>query len=48
MYSYPCTCANGRYEIVQDLAINEFSREKMQITERELREERDAVKALFR
>jgi malate dehydrogenase len=48
MYSYPCTCANGRYEIVQDLAINEFSREKMQVTERELREERDAVKDLFR
>ena len=48
MYSYPCTCANGRYEIVQDLAINEFSRDKMQVTERELREERDAVKDLFR
>ena len=48
MYSYPCTCANGRFEIVQDLAINDFSREKMQITDQELREEREAVKELFR
>jgi len=48
MYSYPCTCANGRYEIVQGLDINEFSREKMQVTDMELREERDAVRELFR
>ncbi len=47
VYSFPVTCANGRYEIVQDLAINEFSREKMRITEQELIEERDAIKDLL-
>ena len=47
IYSYPCTCADGRYEIVQGLEINDFSREKMASTDQELREERDAVKGLF-
>lgn len=47
MYSYPCTCSNGRYEIVQGLEINEFSREKMKITEQELREERESVAEMF-
>ena len=47
MYSYPCTCSNGRYEIVQGLEINEFSREKMQVTEQELREERESVAEMF-
>jgi malate dehydrogenase len=41
------TCRDGRYEIVQGLEINEFSREKMQITEQELREERAAVEELL-
>ena len=47
MYSYPCICSNGRYEIVQGLEINEFSREKMQVTEQELREERESVAEMF-
>ena len=47
MYSYPVKCTGGAYEIVQDLEINEFSREKMSITEQELREERDAIKELL-
>ncbi len=47
IYSYPCTCSNGRYEIVQDLAVNAFSRERMDATENELREERTAVEHLF-
>ena len=47
MYSYPCICSNGRYEIVQGLEINEFSREKMQLTEQELREERESVAEMF-
>lgn len=47
IYSYPCTCSNGRYEIVQDLAVNAFSRERMDVTENELREERTAVEHLF-
>jgi malate dehydrogenase len=47
VYSYPVTCKSGEYSIVQGLAINDFSREKMQATHRELLEERDGVKDLI-
>ncbi len=47
IYSFPCVCKNGDWEIVQGLSINEFSRGKMQATEKELQEERDAVKELL-
>jgi malate dehydrogenase len=47
IYSYPVTCKNGEYSIVQGLAIGDFSREKMQATHRELLEERDGVKDLI-
>lgn len=47
MYSYPCTCSNGSYEIVQGLAIDDFSREKMTATDKELREERASVEDLL-
>lgn len=47
IYSFPCVCKNGDWEIVQGLEINEFSRGKMTATEKELQEERDAVKALL-
>ncbi len=46
-YSYPVTCRDGRYEIVQGLQINDFSRERMQATEAELREERAAIADLL-
>jgi malate dehydrogenase len=46
-YSVPCTCRNGDYEVVKDLQIDAFSREKMDATDRELREERAAVEALL-
>ena len=48
LYSYPCRCKNGDYEIVQGLEIDAFSREKMDATERELREERAAVENLLK
>jgi malate dehydrogenase len=48
MYSYPCVCKNGQYEIVQGITIDDFSREKMQITEQELREERANVEELLK
>ena len=48
IYSYPCRCKNGDYEIVQGLDIDVFSREKMDATERELREERAAVEHLLK
>ncbi|MEX2963563.1 malate dehydrogenase [Microbulbifer sp. TYP-18] len=47
IYSFPCTCRDGDWSVVQDLDINEFSREKMLATERELIEERDAVAHLL-
>jgi malate dehydrogenase len=47
IYSYPVTCKGGRYSIVQGLSVNDFSREKMLATHRELCEERDGVKDLI-
>jgi len=47
VYSYPVRCSGGDYEIVQDLAISEFSRERMDATEVELREERAAIEELL-
>ena len=47
IYSYPVKCKDGDYRIVQDLAIDEFSRGKMRATHQELCEERDGVKDLI-
>ena len=47
IYSFPVICSDGGYQIVQQLGISEFSREKMRITENELIEERDAIRGLL-
>jgi malate dehydrogenase len=47
IYSYPVTCKGGEYQIVQGLSIDEFSRKRMDLTDAELREERDGVKDLL-
>ena len=47
IYSFPCTCENGRWSIVQGLEINEFSRSRMDASDAELREERKAVESLL-
>jgi len=47
MYSYPVTCKGGRYTVVQGLAVDEFSRGRMDATHRELLEEREGVKELI-
>jgi len=47
MYSFPCVCKDGQWEIVQGLENNEFSLGKMKATEQELKEERDAVADLL-
>jgi len=47
IYSYPCRCSKGQYEIVQGLEISDFSRGLMDATEAELREEREAVAELL-
>ena len=46
MYSFPVRCKGGDYEIVQGLAVDEFSRSRMTATENELKEERDAIQKL--
>ena len=47
IYSFPCRCSGGAWEIVQGLAVDEFSRGRMQATEQELTSERDAVQHLL-
>ena len=47
IYSFPCVCKDGDWEIVQGLEINNFSREKMTATEQELTEESDSVQHLL-
>jgi malate dehydrogenase len=44
--SFPVRCSDGEYEIVQDLDVGDFAREKIEATVNELREERDTVKKL--
>lgn len=47
IYSFPCVCKDGDYEIVQALEIDDFSRERMDASAAELREEREAVADLL-
>ena len=47
IYSFPCTCQDGDWKIVQGLEINDFSREKMSATENELNEEKEGVAHLL-
>jgi malate dehydrogenase len=44
--SFPCTCTDGVYEIVQGLDIDEYSRGKIDASADELVSERDAVRDL--
>jgi len=44
---HPCTCAGGKYEIVQDLRIGDAIRERIDATVAELQEERSAVESLL-
>lgn len=47
MYSFPITCENGEWKEVGGLEISEFSRERMQLTENELQDERNAIADLL-
>jgi malate dehydrogenase len=47
VFSFPVRIDHGRYQIVQGLEIDEFSHERMKLTERELIEERDAIRHLL-
>jgi malate dehydrogenase len=48
MYGFPVTCAGGEYTVVQGLPIDDFSRERMNLTLKELEEERAGVADLLR
>ena len=47
IYSYPVTVQQGEYRIVPGLAIDDFSRQRMDASYAELLEERDGVKDLL-
>ncbi|HJR24695.1 MAG TPA: malate dehydrogenase [Acidimicrobiales bacterium] len=44
--SFPCTCRDGGYEIVQGLDVDDFSRARIDKSTAELAEEREAVREL--
>ena len=46
MSSFPCVCKDGKWEIVQGLEIDDFSRARIDASAAELADERDAVKEL--
>ena len=47
MFGFPVTCVGGDYKIVEGLAIDDFSQERINLTLKELLEEQDGVKHLL-
>ena len=47
MFSFPVTCKDGNYAIVQDLELDELGRSRIAATEKELREERAMIEDLL-
>ena len=47
IYSFPITCQNGDWQEVSGLEISAFSRERMQMTEKELLAEKSAISDLI-
>ncbi|MFI4955216.1 MAG: malate dehydrogenase [Gammaproteobacteria bacterium] len=48
VFGYPCYCANGEYQIVPDLEINEFSRKQIKVTHDELLQEKEALSEMLK
>ena len=46
MFSFPCTCKDGKWSIVQGLSMNDFAKEKIDITGKELLEEKAEAMAV--
>jgi malate dehydrogenase len=46
MFGFPVTTSGGEYKLIQGLEIDDFSRERIGITLKELQEEQDGVKHL--
>jgi malate dehydrogenase len=47
MFGYPVTTENGEYKLVEGLPIDDFSRERINVTLKELQEEQEGVKHLL-
>ncbi len=47
VYSFPVTCKNGQFQIVQGLEVDDFSVSRMQASEQELLGERSAIEDLL-
>ena len=46
VFGLPCECKDGSFKIIQGLEIDDYSREKINITLKELTDEADAVKGM--
>jgi malate dehydrogenase len=47
MFGYPCTCKDGKYQIVKGIDLSEFSSTRIKASLKELHEERDSIKHLL-
>ena len=47
IYGFPVTTVNGEYTMIRDLDVDAFSRERMDLTLKELNEEREGIKHLL-
>lgn len=47
IYSFPIVCENGEWQEIKGLDISDFSRERMQLTEKELLDEKSAIADLI-
>ena len=47
LFGYPCTCKDGKYQIVKGIDLSDFSKGRIQGTLKELHEERDSIKHLL-
>ena len=46
MAGLPVTCSGNSYQVVQGLELNDFSRSRLEVTVKELKDEREMVKQL--
>jgi len=47
VFGFPCECKGGSFKIIQGIAIDDYSRDKLNKTLKELTDERDAVKDML-
>jgi len=47
IYSFPVTCKDGEYTIINDLDVGDFMKEKMMASQQELRDEKETVAHLL-